>query len=466
MNKMVLPFLLAALLFLGTVPASGQGISAMIERIDSLETRIEDMGSSLQQIKGGDLVVASQDFSAYDQSLADFESQLGALKQEVAAIPAQSVSTGPDPELENRIAQLEQKNQELVPMLQKLQVSQQAGFTEIQASLAATPAVATTVATTVAVATEAPNGDLVLSGFVDASYFHDGSTSHGSFGLDQVEIDAEKSFGTSGSLRVDLEWASDGEGGFTPDLEQGYVTYSPEFIGKGAFTFGKFNAPIGFELLDAPDMFQYSHALVFNSGLPTNLTGVMYGVPFNDSWDLAAYVVNGWDVNVDPDKDKTLGGRLGFAAANWGGGLSAIHGTETVEDTVATTLTVFDVDLFFDPTDNWTLGGELNFGDHDLGETSAGWWGFLVMSHWDFNPTVGTTIRFDYFDDQDASRLGSGVAEVRKAVAVAPTFVLGDGMGALIEARWDFSDEEVFTDSNDEPSKSAWALAFEMTFTF
>ncbi len=488
MKKTLVSFLITALLMIGAVPANGQGITAMLERIDTLESRMDDMGVSLQKIKGSDQVTATQDFSAYDQSLTDFGAQLVALKQEVAAIPAPVNTSDPDPELENRIAQLEQKSQELVPLLQELQASQQAGFTALKASLAA-PAVAVTVASvpteSIPVAVEVASGDLVLSGFVDASYFHDGGSGHGSFGLDQVEIDGEKTFGAAGSMRFDVEFVSDGEGGFTPEVEQGYVTYNPEFAGAGSFTFGKFNAPIGFELLDAPDMFQYSHALVFNNGLPTNLTGVMYGLPFNDSWDLAAYVCNGWDVNVDPDKDKTIGGRLGFAAANWGGGLSAIHGTETIEgsETVidgtatppdtsevyfdqSTKLTVFDVDLYFDPTDSWTLGGELNFGDHDLGETSANWWGFLVMSHWDFNPTVGTTVRFDYFDDQDGSRLGNAAGEVRKAFALAPTFVLGDGMGALMEARWEFSDEDVFTNSNDDPSKSAWTFAFEMTYTF
>ena len=66
----------------------------------------------------------------------------------------------------------------------------------------------------------------------------------------------------------------------SPSTEQGYVTRSragsQDLEGNyPILTFGKFNAPIGFELLDAPDMYQYSHSLVFSRGLPTNLTGAM-----------------------------------------------------------------------------------------------------------------------------------------------------------------------------------------------
>jgi hypothetical protein len=88
------------------------------------------------------------------------------------------------------------------------------------------------------------------------------------------------------------------------------------------------------------------------------------------------------------------------------------------------------------------------------------------MNHWDFNEWFGLTARLDYFDDKDASRLGTGIDEKRKAVAIAPTFGLGDGMGALVEIRVDLSDEETFTDKHGTPQKSAVTAAYEMTYSF
>jgi len=451
----------------------GQGISSILERLDSLESNMADLGTSLANTSSETGSLESVDLTVYDVSLSKIEKQLASLDAELLQIKDREVIMAPNSDVEERLVELEQSSQAMIPLLKALKASQAEGFAKIQVAMVANAEPvppAAIVCAPPAVEQDFVIEDLVLSGFVDASFFYDGQSQHGSFGLDQVEIDAEKSLGPKGSLRFDLEWASDGEGGFVPEVEQGFVTYSPSSSCAGAFTFGKFNAPIGFELLDAPDMYQYSHALVFDNGLPTNLTGLMYTAPIKN-WDLAAYICNGWDVNVDPDKDKTIGGRIGFNGDSWGGiGFSAIHGTETVfEDDLpaaTTKLTVFDVDLSYNPLENWTLGGEVNIGNNDLGEESAEWWGFLVMSHWDFNATYGTTIRFDYFDDKDNSRLGAEKPEVRQAIAVAPTFVLGDGMGALIEARWDFSDQDVFTDCDDLPTSSAFNFAFEMTYTF
>ncbi len=316
--------------------------------------------------------------------------------------------------------------------------------------------------------------DFDISGFVDASYFYDGNTGGNTFGLDQVEVDIEKSIGENGSIRADLEWVSDGAGGFALDAEQGYITFNPEFLGTVNLTFGKFNAPIGFELLDAPDMYQYSHALVFDNGLPTNLSGAMFSSNLNESVDLSVYVCNGWDQNVDINTGKTAGGRLGYAAGeNWAGGVSVIHGANGTAE--GDFLTVFDVDLAVTSVENLTLGAEFNNGGEDITtftdttntttETNtAKWMGFLLMAHYDFSDCWGITFRYDYFDDKDGSRLGT--VEKRQAITVGLTFALGEGMGALIEIRNDFSDQEVFMDKDGKPVKSQFGAAFEFTFTF
>ncbi len=144
----------------------------------------------------------------------------------------------------------------------------------------------------------AEDTDLMISGFIDASY-SDAEYDVSSFGIDQVEIDLEKKLSDKLSLRADLEYVKGVNGTFDNIIEQGYVTYALDVANGVDITIGKFNAPIGFELLDAPDMYQFSHALVFDHGLPTNLVGVMGGYAFNDQVDVALYVVNGWDNNAD-----------------------------------------------------------------------------------------------------------------------------------------------------------------------
>ncbi len=93
------------------------------------------------------------------------------------------------------------------------------------------------------------------------------------------------------------------------DLEQGYVAWRPGFASRWLLTFGKLNAPMGFELPDAPDMYQFSHALVFDLDLPLtpdeNLTfggeinkGVIKHDGSEQDWSgfliMAHRVVNDW----------------------------------------------------------------------------------------------------------------------------------------------------------------------------
>ena len=325
--------------------------------------------------------------------------------------------------------------------------------------------------------------DLVeVSGFVDASYTYSNIDDSNTFGLDQVEIDLSKNLGGIGTLRADLEWVSDGEGGFTLDAEQGYVTLDLG-LGRGegnypTLTFGKFNAPIGFELLDAPDMYQFSHALVFDMGLPTNLTGAMLSMDLGGGIDAVVHLSNGWDQNVDANTDKMIGGRLGYSHEDKGGiGFSAMRGNEKG---FVGNLTVYDIDLTLTPTPRLIIGGEYNNGRTDLDEflkQETSWNGYMVMAHYSLTDVMGLTGRYDYFSRETSSSIArrSGALDhppgnleiTQQALTIAPTFALADGLGFLMELRRDFSDDEIFGDPEaGRLEKSMVNFAFEMTYSF
>ncbi|MYB60774.1 MAG: porin [Gemmatimonadetes bacterium] len=322
-----------------------------------------------------------------------------------------------------------------------------------------------------------------ISGFVDASYTYNNSDDSNTFGLDQVEIDLSRNLGDIGSLRADLEWVNDGEGGFTLDAEQGYVTLDLG-LGRGegnypTLTFGKFNAPIGFELLDAPDMYQYSHSLIFDLGLPTNLTGAMLSMDLVGGIDVVVHLTNGWDENVDANTNKMIGGRLGYSHEELGGiGFSAmrgdneepVHGQAGMSLTI--NLTVYDIDLTLTPAPGLIIGGEYNRGKKDLPFNSVvfNWNGYMVMAHYRLTDVMGLTGRYDYFKgSNDVPVRKGGTEEFGKsrlqALTIAPTFALTDGLGFLMELRRDFSVRESQPGSG-EREESVVNFAFEMTYSF
>lgn len=308
---------------------------------------------------------------------------------------------------------------------------------------------------------------VTFSGFVDASDFNNHNSGEASFSLDQMELDVIKEFSNQASLRADIEYVSDGAGGFSMDLEQGYLTYSLGHSQRWTFSFGKFNAPIGFELLDAPDMFQYSHALVFDLGLPTNLTGLMISTEFPAVVDWSFYLVNGWDVNTDNNKDKTFGTRIGITPVdNLNFGISVISGAEQ-DDNNSSRRTVLDLDITYNPLQMWTLGGEFNLGNETktlADGTTGNWSGFLFMSNLAFSDRFGLTTRFDYFSDADGLR--TGTVQDAKAICISPSWSIVDGLGGLFEFRYDWSNQDVFTGTDGTPKDNQVSTAVEFTYGF
>lgn len=304
-----------------------------------------------------------------------------------------------------------------------------------------------------------------VKGFVDSSFFADLNAGTENFSLDQVELNIIRKVTDGVSLRADIEFTE----GAGAELEQGFITFTCP-LGSGiTYQFGKFNAPIGFELLDAPDMFQYSHALVFDNGLPTNLSGVMLSKGFNEMLDLSLYLVNGWDLNADNNDRKTVGARLGITPVkDFSFGISAISGPEKASNE-SDKRSIIDIDATFTGIESLILGAEINIGSEDkasvvLAGDDASWIGFLLMGHYDYSEWGGITIRYDNFDDEDGSR--TGTAQKQTAITIAPTFTIAGELGALIEYRRDSSNKKSFTDKNGNPTDSQASLAVEFTYSF
>jgi hypothetical protein len=328
----------------------------------------------------------------------------------------------------------------------------------------------TVVVVTLLLAAGAAAQPTTIGGFADAAWFYDAASRAGEFGVDQVEIDVEHRASAKSLIRADLEWLKDGEG-YLAQVEQAYMTYNAS---RGwSLSFGKFNAPIGVELLDPTDMFQYSHSLLFTYAAPTNLTGLKVARDFGHGVDLVGHVSNGWD-RATADKHVTWGGRLGLASGGFSGGLGAISGKEDTagenpgDPSSPLTRTVFDADLTF-VSGVWRFCGEVSLGDvTTTGDAQAQWLGLLCMTHVELSTWAGLTVRLDHLDDEDGYLFGAvdGQYQTRQSLTIAPTFALDEGLGALVELRVDRSDRDAFTDGDGAPAATATSVAVEMTYSW
>jgi hypothetical protein len=326
---------------------------------------------------------------------------------------------------------------------------------------------------------------LKLSGFVSASAIDDRNSNRSTFGLDETELDVEHSFSDKATVRADIEYVNDGTGSLNMDLEQGYLSYNLGSAQKWTFSFGKFNAPIGFESADAPGRHQHSYAAVSTYALPGNLTGASLSTQFSTAVDAIVYVVNGWDVNSDNNSGKTWGMRWGFTPiADLNFGLSAVTGPEQADRTDSHR-SVFDLDLTYQITPTFLFGGEANYGMESKVLTNgedAKWFGFLLTSNIGLSGNVNLTMRADYLKDYKGHP--TGFAQDLKALTVAPKLKIVDGLEALVEMKYEVSNHEVFSTTSGAPKATGrrgplaapmitgvqknnrLSLAAEMTYSF
>jgi hypothetical protein len=224
-----------------------------------------------------------------------------------------------------------------------------------EAEAAATPAVTAVQAAAPAGAAAAPEkttiasllGPTSLSGFVDAYYLWNSNHPLGnavgacsfdcrgqSMSLNMIELILDKApdataglagrtgyhfsagYGDTQTAINAAEVTSSGPGanslGFDQYVKEAYFSYLVP-VGKGLqVDVGKFVTPLGAEVIESKDNWNYSRGLLFNYAIPLNHFGARAKYTFNDKYNLTGYFVNGFNNVVDNNSGKTYGVSFGW----------------------------------------------------------------------------------------------------------------------------------------------------------
>ena len=310
-------------------------------------------------------------------------------------------------------------------------------------------------------------GQPTLFGFIDGVEYNDHLLNEATFKIDEVELDLKGGLSGHTSFRTDLDFTTDSLDEVRADIEQGFMDWRPGSNERWLLVFGKFNAPFGRVAVDAPSRYLYSPPLVYTYGRPENILGLMITCEFSPVVDWSLYLVNGWDVNNDNNRDKTVGTRL---LVNTGGvlsgGFSVISGPEQ-DDNNRSRRSVFAIDLEMHPVRGWLLAGEFNYGLETKALTNdaqADWSGLMLLGRIDFSRRGGLAARFDFFDDHDGLR--TGYVQQLKALSLSPSLALSENMTARFEGRYEFSDRKVFLDDDDDSHDYRLTSLFELFYRF
>jgi hypothetical protein len=320
--------------------------------------------------------------------------------------------------------------------------------------------------------------DVEVSGIVDGYYSFNNNkvdmftqgrafdVRHNAFSLQLAKLTLQKSNSKDSPLgfRVDLglgetvdriiSVSDSSRNDGTKHVLQAYASYVAP-IGSGlTVDFGKFFTPVGAEVVETKDNFNYSRGWLFAYG-PYYHAGFRAKYAFNDKVALTGFLLNGWDNvfenNVGENSGKTVGFQLGLTPTKkfaltqtYLAGpeaplanvpdISARNNWRHIADTVATVYV----------TDKFTLLGNFVYGsDGDNDGNRGHWTGFAGYFKYAFNNRFAFSPRFEVFNDKDGLR--TGVAQTVKDITLTQEMKLMNNFITRFEYRRDFSNQKFFT---------------------
>lgn len=242
----------------------------------------------------------------------------------------------------------------------------------------------------------------------------------------------------------------------TKHVLQAYASYVAP-VGSGlTIDFGKFYTPIGAEVVDTKDNFNYSRGWLFAFG-PYYHAGLRAKYAFNDKVALTGFLVNGWDNlfenNVGPGSNgKTFGFQLGLTPTRkfsltetyLAGPEAPLANVPAISKQnnwrhIADTVAIYTVNDKLSLLGNFVYGSD---GDND--GKRGNWTGFAGYFKYQFNKYAAFSPRFEVYHDADGLR--TGLAQTVKDITLTQEVKVGS-MFTRFEFRRDFSDKKFFTNS-------------------
>lgn len=204
------------------------------------------------------------------------------------------------------------------------------------------------------------------------------------------------------------------------EIDNLIISWTPPGATAWNLTFGRFDAPLGFERDDEPLNLIPTTSFNFELARPAKFTGAIVRYAVSPKLGLAGYVTNGWNADVDVNSGKTVGLRAqllpreGVAV-----GLNALYGPEE-EGTNAQQRTLLAADATLQPVDRFIVGAEVNRGMQREAGTTLGWTGAAVTVFWRLARRFGLSVRGEVLDDPDG--VTSGQAQTLRSLTLSPWY--------------------------------------------
>jgi hypothetical protein len=327
-----------------------------------------------------------------------------------------------------------------------------------------------------AIAQDAPwtigNGDIKMSGLVDAYYSHNFNNPASGyntlrnfevksrqFSLNMAEFSLYQDAAPVG-FRVDLGFGRAWDVFHATDpggrdiqrfIPQAYLTAK-----KGTFTFdfGKFYTSVGAELTENNYTWHYGRGYLYTNG-PYYHMGMRMNKALGEQWTVGFQLVNGWNNVEDNNSGKTMGFTTAWTAKSKK--VSWLTNTYVGPEKTGTNKgwkQIYDTVINFTPNSKWTGYFDYYHGRENDSVVSgsalraADWDAFGFSTNYAVKGPHNLAVRYEYYGDHDGWATGYGSAIKLQEFTATYSYKWAQGLKMLWEWRHDWSDKGFFEKGN------------------
>ena len=291
---------------------------------------------------------------------------------------------------------------------------------------------------------------------------------HNTFSLSLAEVAFAKTVSPESRVgfRMDLDFGKTADlvAAYEPEdngqeiykhIQQAYVSL---LTGKVTWDVGKFVTPIGTEVIESQDNWNYTRSILFGFAIPFYHVGVRGAWAASDKVSFTGFLVNGWNNSSELNGDKTFainatlkpGPRFTWYLNYMGG--KEVEGGDTRN--------------LFDTTASLALGEKFTvMGNFDYGkEGDVKWWGVAAYAKLQAAANWALAGRYEYIDDTEGGFMLLGTKA--QTITVTSDHLIAGGLRARLEYRTDLADDDVFPDEDGTFKDSQTTLTVGLVYSF
>ena len=271
----------------------------------------------------------------------------------------------------------------------------------------------------------------------------------------RVGFRADLDFGKTADLVAAYEPEANGKEVYK-HVEQAYISL---LTGKVQWDAGKFVTPMGAEVIESQDNWNYTRSILFGYAIPFYHVGVRATYNATEKVTLGAQLVNGWNNSSEINGNKTVHVSVTLkpnASLTWIG--NYMVGKETPGSD--TNRNLFDTTLTYSVTPKLSLQANVDYGK----EGAVKWWGVAAYAKYQATPVWDVVGRYEYVDDSKGGFMTIG-GKAQSFTATSDHLVAGS-LKARLEYRLDHADTDFFSKSNGGKTSSQSTVTVGLVYGF